>query len=84
MGDARVDEPDYSGMGSSTRGGLMGSRSNHDSNLAILQANVNGFHAIVNPNHHPINAQVDPQKRQQADNDFRNTLIEEYGPEYLG
>ena len=80
-----MEEPDYSGMGSSTRGGLMGSRSNHnDSNLAILQVNANGFHAIVNPNHHPINAQVDPQKRQQADNDFRNTLIEEYGPEYLG
>ena len=60
-----------------------------------IQVNANGFHAIVNPSHHahlqqqqlqsgtPY-AQVDPQKRQQADNDFRNTLIEEYGPEYLG
>ena len=66
----------------------VGPRSNSAHNMALLQINSNGFHALVNPNHahmHQVNyTQIDPQKRLQADNDFKIALIEEYGPEYLG
>ncbi|XP_075243786.1 uncharacterized protein LOC142338038, partial [Convolutriloba macropyga] len=68
-------------------GGSVSSRNNQ--NLALLPVNTNGFNGMVNPNHpqhmshNNSYTQIDPQKRMQADNDFKIALIEEYGPEYL-
>ncbi|XP_063722951.1 uncharacterized protein LOC134851006 isoform X3 [Symsagittifera roscoffensis] len=83
---AFIENNPYNNQLMGQNNGSVSSRNNL--NVAMVPINSNGFHGLSNSNIPQVAqmnnyAQVDPQKRMQADNDFKVALIEEYGPEYL-